>query len=198
MIEYNAETHTYTLDGIRLKSVTQILKEAGLTDYSAIPADVLQRAADFGTAVHDMTYLYDRNDLDMESLDPALVPYLDAWQSFLQVTGWETKASEQLVYSKRYLYAGRFDRKGPYNGKLTILDIKTGIKNKATVKTTGIQLAGYEIAHNELCKDGKTKQRVAVWLGGDGAFKMETYADKSDQARFIAALTIANVKEELR
>jgi hypothetical protein len=159
---------------------------------------VLQRAADFGTAVHDMTYLYDRNDLDTESLDPALMPYLAAWRAFMQVTGWQTEVSEQLVYSKRYLYAGRYDRKGICNGKITILDIKTGIKNKATVKTTGIQLAGYQIAHDELCKDGKVKQRIAVWLAGDGSFKVETYTDKCDQSRFLACLTVANIKEEMK
>lgn len=198
MLQYDDATHTYTLDGIRLKSVTQILREAGLTDYANVNPAVLQRSQDFGTAVHDMTYLYDRNDLDMESLDHALVPLLDAWKSFLCVSGWETAASEQLVYSRRYLYAGRYDRKGIYNGKLTILDIKTGMKSKATVKTTGIQLAGYQIAHDELSKDGKVKQRMAVWLTGDGSFKTETYTDKCDQSRFLACLTVANIKEEIK
>lgn len=198
MLAYDDATHTYTLDGMRLKSVTQILDAAGLTNYANIPADILQRAAAFGTAVHDMTCLYDNNNLDTESLDLALVPYLAAWRAFLQVTGWTTEAIEQLVYSRRYLYAGRYDRKGLYNGKLTLLDIKTGIKNKATVRVTGIQLAGYEIAHNELNGAEKIKQRVAIWLGGDGAFKMETYTDKSDQARFLSCLTVANLKDELQ
>jgi hypothetical protein len=198
MITYNDETHTYALDGIRLKSVTQILDIAGLSNYSNIPEDILERARLFGTAVHDMTYLYDNNNLDTESLDPALVPYLAAWRAFLQVTGWTTEAIEQLVYSRRYLYAGRYDRKGIYNGKATLLDIKTGVKNKATVKLAGIQLSGYEIAHNELNGAATIKQRLCVWLGGDGKFKMEIYTDKSDQARFLAALTIANVKEEMK
>lgn len=198
MLTYDEATHTYRLDGIRLKSVTQILDEAGLYNLSMIPPDVLQRAADFGTAVHDMTYLHDRNDLDLDTLDPALAPYLEAWTSFVRVAGWQGIESEQLVYSRRYMYAGRYDRRGLYNGKQTLLDIKTGTKNKATVKLAGYQLAGYELAHNEMNGKEKVKQRICVWLCGDGAFKVETYTNKSDQAAFLACLTVANLKEELR
>lgn len=197
MITFDEETHTYTLNGRKIKSVTQILSEAGITDLSFINPDVLQRAADFGHAVHTMTDLYDRHDLDLESLDPALVPYLDAWSAFVRVTGWTTETTEQIVYSTKYLYAGKYDRKGLYNGKTTLLDIKTGIKNKATVKITGMQLAGYCIAHNEHEKN-KVKGRAAVWLVGDGSFKMETYADQGDQARFLSCLTVAYLKEELK
>lgn len=199
MITFDHIAHQYYIDHTPVKSVTQILKGAGLCDYSMVPPDVLQRAADFGTAVHKATELYDKDDLDADTLDPALIPYLDAWMSFIKMAHWSTTHCEQVVYSKKYLYAGTYDRKGFYNDKLTILDIKTGIRSKATIKVAGIQLSGYEIAYNENDgKNGKIKQRACVWLAGDGTFKLETYNDKADQARFLACLTIANIKEELK
>lgn len=78
---FREEDHSYHLDGERLPSVSKI-KEP-LTDFSMVDPVVLQRAADFGTAVHSMVELHLNGTLDLGSLDDALFPVLGAWESFL-------------------------------------------------------------------------------------------------------------------
>ena len=51
--EYFDETHTYLIDGVIVKSITQILKYKFNKKYEGIDKDVLKRAADQGTAVHE-------------------------------------------------------------------------------------------------------------------------------------------------
>lgn len=52
-LEYIDETHTYLVDGILVPSITQILKVKFGKKYEGIDKDVLQRAADKGTEVHE-------------------------------------------------------------------------------------------------------------------------------------------------
>jgi hypothetical protein len=197
-VEYFPETHTYLLDGIERKSVTKILDENGLSDFSFVEADVLKRAGEFGDAVHSMTSLDDVDDLDVGSLDLDLLPYLSAWRKFKKESGFQLLAMEHIVYSKKYLFAGRYDRRcvlRNINGKLTMLDIKSGTYNKITVSGTGIQTAGYSIAHDEGMKlKDQIKQRVGVWLTETGDYKLEIFTKKSDYTVFRAALTMANFK----
>lgn len=52
-LEYIDETHTYLVDGVIVPSITQILKIKFGKKYEGINKDVLQRAADKGTEVHE-------------------------------------------------------------------------------------------------------------------------------------------------
>lgn len=196
-VEYNQELHEYKLDRNRVNSVTQILDANGLSDFSHVPPDVLKRAGEFGDAVHAMTVLDDLDDLDEDSLDPELFPYLAAWRKFKRDSGFKIIGMEKIVYSGKYLFAGTYDRLGIFNNKLTLLDIKSGAYNKVVVKNTGIQTAGYAAAYDE--NEGKKfkeriKQRLGVWLKETRDYKMEIFTNKSDYAVFRAALTMANFK----
>jgi len=195
MIEFDEATHTYKLDGVLVKSVTQILEESGLSDFSRVPPDVLKRACEFGSAVHSATELDDMDDLDDDSLDPSLFPYLAAWRKFKREFGFQVIDMEQIVYSKKLLFAGTYDRKGILNDKLTVLDIKTGIAIKSTVRNTGVQLAGYAIGYDEERKiKEQIKSRVGIWLKDTGEYQLERFKNKRDYFVFRAALTIVNFK----
>ena len=53
MLQFDELTHTYTLDGKELISVTQLMKKHGLApDYSGVSEEVLNRAAERGTLIH--------------------------------------------------------------------------------------------------------------------------------------------------
>ena len=52
VLEYIEETHTYLYDGVVLPSITQLLKTKFGGKYDGIPKDILERAADMGSAVH--------------------------------------------------------------------------------------------------------------------------------------------------
>src|SRR5690348_16409857 len=82
---FEPDNHVYTVNGIVVPSVTQILEP--LVDFSKIPAAVLEYAKLRGEAVHLACELYDQNDLDIDNLDTVIVPYLEAWIKFKADTG---------------------------------------------------------------------------------------------------------------
>lgn len=52
VLEYEDETHTYWVDGVKVDSVTQILKKVFPDMYKGIDPDVLKRASERGTQAH--------------------------------------------------------------------------------------------------------------------------------------------------
>lgn len=58
ILEYIDETHTYLVDGVIVPSITQILKIKFGNKYEGIDKDILKRAADKGTAVHEAIEKY--------------------------------------------------------------------------------------------------------------------------------------------
>ena len=172
-------------------SVTQFLKSAGLIDFSRVYPPLLNRATDFGTAVHLMTELWDRGRLDIKSLDKALIPYLNGWKQFLKDYGIEINPDEieKRFVSKRYRFHGRPDRWPVIKGKRTLIDIKSSTQMYAA---TEIQTAGYQILLEE--NGIKVKQRWGVQLREDGTYNIEVYKEASDRLVFLACLSIHNYK----
>jgi hypothetical protein len=72
--EFRASDHSYTCDGARLPSVTQVFPWSYFKDN--------EEAMLRGTYVHRAIELFNNNDLNEETLDPALVNYLNAYKQF--------------------------------------------------------------------------------------------------------------------
>jgi len=181
-LAFDEATHTYSLDGKVVPSVTQILNIAN--DFGFVNKDVLDRASKFGTAVHKMTELYDACDLNEATLDIALLPYLDAWKMFLSNTNFRVISSEARVYSK-HGYAGTFDRLGYLNGRLTLLDIKT---STTVARSTSLQLAAYEQAYKEM-HDMQIEQLISVQLK-PCAYTIRHHDDRTDFLTFLNFLNV--------
>ena len=181
-LKFDEPTHTYTLDGKVIPSVTQILSIAN--DFSFVNKDVLDRACKFGTAVHKTTELYDADELNEESLDLALAPYLEGWKKFLSDTKFQVTYSETQVYSKQG-YAGTFDRIGLLANKITLLDIKT---STTVARSTGLQLAAYKNAWKEM-HDIQIDQLISVQLTLNN-YKIQIYDDPTDFLTFRNFLAV--------
>ena len=183
-LEFDEKNHVYKLAGVVIPSVTQVISSAGLSDFSRVDPDLLLRSQKFGTAVHLACAFHDRGQLDMESLDPALLPYLESWQKFKRMFNiTEFAEIEKQVYSKIYGYAGCLDRLWE--------DILIEIKTSTTIpKTTGLQLAGYQQAYQETTKV-KIKRRLCVQLL-EGTYKIQLFEEKSDFRVFTSCLNIRN------
>lgn len=145
-LRFEPVPHKYFLepDGVELPSVTTVLKETRLIDYSMIPQDVLEAASKRGTAVHLALQFFDEGDLDESSLSDEIRPYLEAYKTFLEQTGFVPAMIEQRVWSPTYRYAGTLDRTGTFpradgGVDLVCLDFKTGIP----MKGHPLQLAAY-------------------------------------------------------
>ena len=57
-LEFDEETHTYLVDGIIVPSVTQLLKDQFQHKYDGVPEEVLKRASQRGTEVHEAIERY--------------------------------------------------------------------------------------------------------------------------------------------
>jgi hypothetical protein len=143
-IDFDPIEHKYKIDGKPTPSVTQILGLANL--YEFIDKQLLDKAGRFGTAVHKATELFDQDRLNMETLDVALIPYLEGWKMFLTESKFSILQSENIVGSS-FGYAGAYDRVGYLNDQLTMLEIKT---TAAVPRTTRLQLAAYKHAYEEM------------------------------------------------
>ena len=166
MIEFNEATHTYSLDGIIVPGVSQIIEGAGLTDPNA-KRNYTKYHADRGTAVHKACELLDKGILDEDSLDPEITGYVGAYKKFIKEYKPEWEALEAMVFNEMLFYAGRYDRFGRLNIEgpdWVILDIKTGQK----AKWHAIQLALYIMALEGRPQFAKL---YGLYLKKDGTFK---------------------------
>lgn len=194
MLTFDEQLHEYKLDGLKIPSVTQILKESGLSSFNNVPEHLLQESATIGKHVHRATELADLDMLDMDSLDELYLTYLVQWEKFKKDYSFIQEQIELKLVHPILRFAGTIDRVGTMliNGKThrVILDIKTGIKTKEVA----IQLAGYSILYNRaVSKKEQATIRVAVYLKPD-SYKVETFTNKADENIFLSALNITNWK----
>lgn len=180
---FDESTHTYTLGGRRLPSVTTILRAEGFIDSTWFT----EYARDRGTKVHQAIALFDAGELDEGLLDPVLAPYLDAWRRFLSDAQVTIDASEVQLASPIYGFAGTIDKLAVVGGARAILDIKT---SRSPARWWGLQLAGYHILQGEV-----GLRRYSVQLLDDGSYRMQEYRDRTDRAVFLAALSVHNWKK---
>ncbi|MCA7086086.1 PD-(D/E)XK nuclease family protein [Cupriavidus sp. DB3] len=182
-LQFDAASHTYTVGGVAVPSVTQIL--APLNDLSMIPPATLQYKRDLGTAVHAATELHDSGELDESTVAPVVQPYLDAWIRLRAEKPFEIVGLEHRVFHPVHRYAGTYDRLVVMDGKLCVLDIKTG----AMYPSYGPQLAAYKNAVEH--ETGRRVQgRYAVELRDDGTYRLHPMTDSEDWAVFLSCLTL--------
>lgn len=184
---FDEEKHHYYYDGRRVPGVTSILESVGLIEFGGIPIEILDSAAQRGTAVHKMLEFYDKGTLDESTVSDDLVGYLIQWKKFLNEMNVQIFENEKRLFSSKYFYAGTLDRVAEMNGKETILDIKTGVP----WMSHPVQLSAYDLAYNE---DRRRKMdRMCVYLKPDN-FKLKSYKDRNDSDVFLGALNIFNFK----
>lgn len=186
-IEFDAETHTYRVDGKALPSVTAILKP--LVDFTGVPLDVLERARQWGTAVHKMVELDIQGQLDEAALDPNLCYMLVKWRA-LRPPAWTILETEYRIASAEHGYAGTLDMlaRKP-NGRLAVIDLKTGVFDASYV---GPQTAAYANALN-LPADGKISgpvERYCLHLPRNGEGRLFPLTNRADLAIFQSCLNI--------
>jgi len=136
MVDYNDAIHEYTLEGIHLPSVSELLKPI-LSDFEIDP-----KYAERGTAVHNLTELWDTGLYMPELADDELMPYMMAYEDFHDQHDIEVQEIEMMVFNPTLMYAGRLDRLWLIDGKKHLTDNKTGGKYKQHL----FQLCAYHMA----------------------------------------------------
>jgi hypothetical protein len=180
--------HRYFGPGdVPLPSVSEIIEP--VKGYAGVPKAVLEKARDRGVAVDKATQLFDKDDLDYDSLDPVVVPYLDAWEWFTcdYLAKW-THVNLPEWHQTLY-YAGTPDRKGSVRvggkTKRVTLDIKATYKIERSVI---LQLSGYDL----MDEDGPADELWVVQLKKDGTYVKQVIKPAHDV--FLACLKLHNWK----
>lgn len=189
-LTFEAETHTYTLGGRPVPSVTQVLDEQ-LADWSMVPPDVLEAARVFGTHVHEAVKLEVRKRLDWQSLDPAIAPYIEGLRNFMRKGDFVPLASEIQMGHGLFRYAGTLDLYGPVCGVSSLIDVKSG----AVPRTVGPQTAGYaELYHHNY--GARVKRRHCLQLSPEYSegFKLHRLDNPADWSNFQSALNCYRFK----
>jgi len=184
-IQFDEATHTYTVDGQPFASVTQLIKEFGMYGDAARWFD--EYSSDRGSKVHEAVRLHLDGTLDVNSLDPVILPYYQAWMKFEKESDFYPAYIEHTMINEGIKVAGRADLIGPFGGKAAIIDIKT---SATPHPATGVQLAGYEYLYG-----GGFLKRLALHLGADGNYRLVPYTDRNDRNVFLAAATIHNWRQ---
>lgn len=183
-LEFDTIAHSYELNGKRMAHVTGVLVDAGLVDTKWFT----DWARDRGSAVHKAIQLYEEDDLDEETVDENVRPFLNAYYKFKAEYQWISIENEVQVWSERHEYAGTLDSFGRASGTRAIVDYKTGQLSPVV----GIQLSGYALALAE-CRGIVCTKLLGVRLVGDGTYKIQQY--QLDPTTFYAALNISRWKK---
>ena len=165
--EFDPETHVYKLGGVRIPSVTQILKDLCLVpDFPAGPYRMR------GRAVHTICELWDRGvALDESQCGETTLGFLSAWKSVSREYGWTWDAIEERLFDPLLLVAGTLDRRGHWNGKRLILDIKSG----GGGREVELQTAAYaQMAYPETACQAL---RCKVEIHQDGTYNAPVFYD---------------------
>jgi hypothetical protein len=107
-VAFNKEGHIYTADGKIIPSITQILKAEGFIDTTFYD----EWSRDKGSMVHLAIHYDITGELDEDTIDDEIRPYMIAWRKFLSHSGFTVDKSEVPAINKLYGYAGTPDLVG--------------------------------------------------------------------------------------
>ena len=182
---FDEASHTYTLAGRRVPSVTQVLADL-------IPGwQASEWYLDRGKAVHACAAMIAQG-VPFEH-DPIISGQVAACRRFVREVCPVFHAVERRVCSRRYQYAGTMDALIAIKGTRgpVVLDWKASI-----AKSLPCQLAAYAAAYTE--ETGvKVRYGVGVELRPDGTYRMTTVYDlRLVSQKWLAFLTVYGARRE--
>ena len=136
-IDFEPITHTYSVKGRRLPSVSEIMRPLTDAYYSTIPHAVLDNASNRGTRVHEAIEMYDV--LGVEANDKEIKPYLLGYKMAKNVEKFYSIQNEIMLTNGEY--CGTLDIIGQLGKDLVIIDLKA--TSKINYELIEVQLAGY-------------------------------------------------------
>lgn len=198
MNTFDEATHTYSIDGVAVPSVTEICSILTADKYGE-GSGAVEGARARGTAVHELCEAYDYGTLD--EVPGELAGYVQAWAEFCRDYQPTWLYIEHPVWSRKYGIAGTCDRVGIINGTTCIVDIKTTSSMDRQSKLALLaQLYGY---HMLLFDNGITtniSKAMGVQLKRDGTYtahivkNIETKYETRGNILFMSCANIYDAK----
>ena len=199
---FDALTHTYTLEGVRIPHVTQIIRDAGLTQGAEF---FTKDSRERGINVHLAAQYLAEDDLDWDTLADDIRAYVEAVPRFWAETGIAIPFTETPLAHPILKFAGTPDVPiGIINGEQLVIDYKTGtyrashaIQLAALVELVKANAENFCLRETEIPKRG-----LIVALQADGRYQIHdprTEKNPITQAQawavFQSALTLFRFKE---
>jgi hypothetical protein len=181
--EFYDAAHSFTVDGRKLPSVTTIINAS-----IGVNPNWTQESRDFGSAVHKAIHYYSEGDLDINSVDEAIKPRLEAYVKFCNDMQFKPDLIEQPLYHPTLFYAGIADQ--VMTDSKIVVDFKTG----QILPAHSIQTSAYA----NLLLNPFMYERWTVQLCDNGKYKLETHNRQdlpNDFAIFQSMLNCYNWKK---
>lgn len=140
-VQFDEATHTYTLDGKELPSVTYIIRYLAVDKASNADPNMALIARERGSAVHEATVMYDYSGEIPDDFPAEYAPYLEAYVQFCRDYHPKWELIEHQMGNATLGFAGTLDRFGVIDDKWCILDIKTSYK--VDIPSLSAQLTAY-------------------------------------------------------
>jgi len=202
MIKFYDDTHTYEYNGIRIPSVTEILRFVSRETYSNVDARALKNAAEQGTRIHNTCEELLKTGQAIVEKD--IEGYIMAFRQWVKDYQPKIIETEKIVYysnsdDEMPLYAGRCDIIAKFQKTVTI-DIKSSSVLQKNI--TEVQLIGYHdaIAYMAMMNDVNVFDYDAdiAWLHlkSNGKYKYHVLTESEKRtARELweACLTLHNL-----
>jgi hypothetical protein len=170
MLTFDPEKHQYFFDGKPVPSVSEILRITGQAkDWKYTPEFYRQR----GEVAHKCIELFVKGELDEDSVDEVVRPYLNQFKEWLTLEkGAGILLSEKPFYSKQLVYAGTCD----LIANQVIYDIKCCKKLDDAALS---QYSGQGSAYRTLIKENMDKDfpfKILLLTGTGSAKIVPVYA----------------------
>lgn len=143
IVEFIPETHQYLVDGILTPCVSNILAYR-FKDYGSVSREVLQRASERGTELHEAIESFERDGTPCELREFKNYLFLKKHYGFTNIAN-----EVPVIYEKdgTVLYVGTLDQIIEMNGKCGINDFKrVSAPNKLKI---AYQLNLYKLAYEQ-------------------------------------------------
>ena len=140
-VQFDEATHTYTLDGVELPSVTHIIRYLAVDKANNADPNMVLMARERGSAVHEATVMYDYSGEIPDDFPAEYTPYLEAYVQFCRDYHPKWELIEHKMGNATLGFAGTLDRFGVIDDKWCILDIKTSYK--VDIPSLSAQLTAY-------------------------------------------------------
>lgn len=185
-IDFDEEKHEYSVDGVKIPSVSEILAPLSSERYGDLNPWMVKMAAARGTAIHEACELIDYGSEPEENAD--IDGYLVAYQSFLLDHEVSWQEIEKVVCYIRAagelpLYCGTVDRYGMIDGRKTVLDIKTYASLSTDAQlTASCQTVLYSDAIES--RGGEVEERCILHLRKDGTYRLVSLSEWDNKHGF--------------
>jgi hypothetical protein len=161
-VTFDYASHAYSIDGVRVPSVTQVLRDV----LSPVQFGE-QWHLDRGSANHAIyAMLADGVDPASIECDERSKPYMAGWLAWRDMWKPDAMQSEVRLHHPAMRYAGTADLVTRINGEPTIIDYK-----QTAGPLDALQMAGYALAYEATRRYAEINQAATLQIDGSGGYK---------------------------